>query len=147
MTKIGTTSLLGWVDETVQPGRTYVYAVRAGVGTSTAPMSDPDIATTVVFTDDPIIAGVTTVNAAHINELRTAVNAVRVTAGLQMASFSDAIQPGVDIRAAHILELRTALAEARGIIGLPAIGFTDPALQTGTPIRAAHIQELRNGVK
>ena len=42
-----------------------------------SPMSAPDVATTVVFQDDPLVAGTTIVKKNHIDQLRTAINAMR----------------------------------------------------------------------
>jgi hypothetical protein len=83
-----------------------------------------------------------------VTEIRQAVNAMRATAGLGAASFTDASLAGVAVKATHIQELRTALNQARTTLGLSAITFTDPTLTAGTSIvRAAHFQELRSGVK
>lgn len=128
--------------------KAYLFKVRAvSPSASTSAYSPPDIATTVVFTDDPIQAGVTNAKAAHINEVRTAVNLVRALAALTAASWAESVDAGVLIRASHITEIRAALDPARSALGLPAIGYTDPALAAGDTIKAAHIRQLRDGVK
>jgi len=108
-----------------------------------------DAATTIFFTNDPLIAGSTTVNAVHVTELRQAVNAMRATASLGSSSFADPVLiAGVPVKAVHIQDLRTALNQARTTLGLSAIVFTDPTLTVGTTLaKTAHIQELRSGVK
>jgi hypothetical protein len=68
-------------------------------------------ATTVMFTDTSL-AGVV-IKAAHITELRTAVNAMRAAAGLSSTAFTDGSRPGVIIKRVHIAELRSSLDEAR----------------------------------
>jgi hypothetical protein len=143
---VGTTS---FNDTTVAPGMTYVYRVRALDSFSRrSPFSAPDAATTVVFTDDPLVANSTRVKLVHMTELRQAVNAMRAAAGLTAATFTDPTLTNVRIKAVHVQELRNALAAARAALGLSAIAFTDPTLTVGTTrIKAAHLQELRNGVK
>jgi hypothetical protein len=108
--------------------------------------SAPDLATTAVFT--PITAESTTIAAVHLNELRSAINAVRATAGLAAASFTDPTLAGMPIKRAHMQELRDALAAARSQLALPALTFTDPILTAGaTQMKAAHVTELRGGVQ
>ena len=87
--------------DTVSPGITYLYYVRAvnGFGTSSA-ASAIDAATTIIFTEDPVVAG-TTVKAVHVTEIRTAVNAFRKSAGLQPASFQDDSLSGATIAGSH----------------------------------------------
>jgi uncharacterized repeat protein (TIGR01451 family) len=144
------TPVNGYSDTTVTPGTTYLYKVIAvDSGNAMSGFSNVDLATAMTFTDDPLVAGSTVIKAAHINELRTAVNAVRAAAGLSAATFTDSITAGVFIRAAHITELRTRLDEARAaILGIPPLSYTDSALTSFTTrVKAAHIQELRDGVK
>ena len=147
-TTLITTSATNYLDALVTAGVTYVYKVRAiDASNHQSAFSNPDAATTIFFTDDPLIAATRT-KAAHVAELRQAVNAMRATAGLGASSFTDPSLIGVAVKAAHIQELRVALNQARTPLGLGAIAFTDPTLTPGTTIvRAAHIQELRNGVK
>ena len=100
-----------------------------------------------VFTDDPLIPGVTVIKAAHITELRDAVNQARARAGLVAASWADSITSGVTIKASHIVELRARLAEARSALGLSAASYTDLNLTAGNTVKAAHVQELRDRVR
>jgi len=134
-----------YVDSSVTADKTYLYIVR---GYSWGPMSAPDAATTIVFTDATIQAGVTTIKKAHLTELRTAVNAVRASAVLPAATFTDPDLTGtVPFKAIHVSELRTALNAARSVLGLPVIAYVDPDLSTGMPVKAAHFNDLRLGVK
>jgi hypothetical protein len=145
-----TTSTTSYSDLSVTAGGTYVYKVRAiDASARQSPFSAPDAATTIFFTDDPLIAGSTTVKAVHVTELRQAVNAMRATAGLGATSFTDAVLTGgVPVKAVHLQELRTALSQARTALGLTAIAFTDPTLTAGTTLlKAAHFQEVRSCVK
>ncbi|HYR29408.1 MAG TPA: Ig-like domain-containing protein, partial [Thermoanaerobaculia bacterium] len=132
--------------ETVS-GAAYLFKARAVNAAATqSAYSAPDLATVVVFADDPIVPIVTTAKLVHIMELRTAVNAVRALAGLSAATWT-AIQVGDPIQAAPITELRTALDAARSTLTLSALSYTDSTLSAGAPIKAAHVQELRNGTK
>jgi hypothetical protein len=108
--------------------------------------SAPDLATTVIFTDDPLVAGTTLIKAVHLAELRTAVNAVRALAGLAAATFTDAATPGVVVKAVHITQLRTGLDAALTALVLPAGGYTN-AVAAGVVIKAIDFQEIRNRVK
>lgn len=73
------------------------------------------------FTDDPLVSGQTVLKAQHILELRSAVNAVRATAGLAQATFTDATLVGVVARTLHIEEPRNALDQARSLLDLPPL--------------------------
>jgi hypothetical protein len=100
------------------------------------------------FTDESLVTGTTFIQAIHITELRTRINAVRAARGLSSFSFTDASLSGVLIKAIHITELRAALTEAFTAAGRSAPSFTDPALTTGSIfIKAAHINELRDAVR
>ena len=99
-----------------------------------------------VFTDNPLVAGVTPIKAVHITELRTAVNQARTRAALSPANWAESVVPGTLIKASHIAELRSRLNEARAALGLSAISYTDPSLSAGTAVKAVHVQELRQGV-
>lgn len=128
----------------------YFYRVR-GVDSfgSAGPYSDPDLATTVVFTDDPLVVRTTIVRTYHITQLRAAVNIVRSAATLGPYNFTDAtLTPGTSlIRAVHITDLRTALNAARSALGLPAVFYTQSIVPNASRVFAADINDLRNGVK
>ena len=147
-TLIGTSSGPSFSDSFVSAGVSYLYRVRAldGAGDISA-FSNVDAATTIVFTDEPLIAASTQIKALHVLELRTAVNAMRAAADLPPMGADATVAAGAPVRSQHITALRTALAEARSAAGLPSVTLTDPGLSTGTFIRAAHVQDLRNAVK
>jgi hypothetical protein len=132
--------------EPIPASTTWMYAVAARNESDTlGPMSAPDLATSVAFTDDPPVARFTRLKRAHVTELRNAVNAVRTFAGLTPFTFTDTTP--VFARAIHIAELRTALSQARSAIGMP-VTFTDPTLTPGQSVmRAVHVEELRNAVR
>ncbi len=136
-------------DTTATAGATFVYKVRAlDASSRPSPFSAPDAATTILFTEDPVVAATTTVKAVHLTELRTAANAMRAAAGLGAAAFIDPSLSGIAIKAVHLQELRTAIEAARASLGLTASTFTDPTLTAGsTIVKAAHVQELRTAVK
>jgi hypothetical protein len=101
----------------------------------------------VPFTDNPLVAGVTVVKRVHVIELRTRIDALRARyGGLSAFSYTDpTITAGVTkISAQHIVELRQALAPAYlAATGTTATYATDPSLATGAPIKQAHLSELR----
>jgi hypothetical protein len=126
----------------------YLYKARAvdALGKRSA-FSNLDLATTVTFTDDPLVAQSTVVKAEHITQLRTAVNAVRALAGLGSVSFTDpTLSSAIFIKAAHVTDLRVALDPARAGLGLPTMSYTDSPL-AGVAVKATHLQELRSGVR
>ena len=102
------------------------------------------------FTDDPLVAGVTTAKAQHRLELRAAVDALRLVAGLSPAPWTDAtLTPTVTVvKAVHILELRTYLDDAAQRLGYPAgPAYSNPSLGAGSVIRRLDIEELRQRVR
>lgn len=98
-----------------------------------------------VFTDDPLVAGVTTIKREHLLQLRAAINFYRTAAGLPGLPFTDD-QPVV-MKGFYIAELRNALDPALAALNLPALSYTDPAIDETTPIKAAHLQELREAAR
>ncbi len=144
--QIGTSVGNSYDDPTASANTAYLYRVRATNASSTSTDSNYDLATTVVFTDPVLSTGVS-VKAAHMVELRTAVNAVRSLAGIGPPSFTDPlVVPGLGTRAVHVNELRTYLSAARTTLGLPALTFTD-TLINNFPMKALHVTEIRNGTQ
>ncbi len=136
-----------YVDTGVEPSTTYLYKVRSvDSGNTRSASSAVDAATTIMFSNDPLSAGISA-QALHISELRTAVNAMRTAAGLGAATFTDpTVSSGTPIKAVHITELRSALDQARSTIGLTALGYSD-TIASGVAVKAIDLQEIRNGVK
>lgn len=125
------------------------YSIRlraVGATGQRSAWSSRDIATSIVFTDDPLVTRTTPVKAAHMNELRAAVATVRSAAGLPAFSFSSSIAPGGPIRAAHPIETRNALNEALSVLGLSAVTFSDPVAGV-TTMRGNDLQRLRDAMK
>ena len=141
-----------FVDSTALANTAYVYRVYAVRGGTASDPSVSDLATTILFDDDPLstVAPKTVIRRRHIEQLRTAVNAVRACAGLSAFAFTD---PDLTAPAAkrmqkyHVNELRTALDAARAQLALPAVTYTNNPAATGVPIAGAHITQLRGGVK
>jgi hypothetical protein len=137
-------------DSALTPNSEYVYVVRAVFGGSgSSADSAPDVASTFTFSDDPLVVGTTRVKAVHLTELRTAVNALRSTAGLSPATFTDpSLGIGSGIRKVHIEELRAAIVAARTALGLSMLSFADPSLTAqSTSVKALHIQQFRAALR
>ena len=138
-----------YVDNTVTANVAYIYKVRAFNG-AFSPFSNRDLATTVAFTDEPIVVAATPVRAAHLNELRSAVDLVRSAAGLPAGVYTNSpIVPNVTlIKAVHVTELRSQLNAALVTLGLPTPTYTDATLTIGaSTIRKAHVADLRAAMR
>jgi PKD repeat protein len=134
--------------DTASANTAYFYRVRGrDAGNNFGAASAADLATTVIFTDDPLVAG-TVVKTVHITQLRTAVNALRSAAGDGAASFTDpTVNNTLRVKGVHVQDLRTFLNAARSDLLLSTVTFTDPTLTAATKVKAAHVMELRAGVK
>jgi len=143
-TLLASPTAASYVDSTVSANTSYVYRVRTIDAATPSGYSNIDVATTVIFTDDPLVALSTKVKAVHFTELRTAVNAMLTAAGRPTLASDPTVAVGQPVRATHVTDLRNALNAARTVLGLSALTFTDtPPVR----IKAVHVQELRNGVK
>jgi len=98
--------------------------------------------TAPTLNDNPLSAGQTTVQARHITELRTAIDALRSHMSLSPFSWQYSATTNDYISANPILEMRTALDQA---LGAPSGGYAT-GLAQGQPVQAIHIQELRDRV-
>lgn len=137
-----------FTDLTVTGLVAYLYRVRAvDAQGNMSSFSNIDLATTISFTDDPLIAGVTVIRAQHINELRVAVNAVRTTAGLTTVDGTNSPVAGLTIRAAHVSELRSNLDQALAAMQFGSPPYKDSPLAAGITVKKVHIEELRQGVR
>jgi Carboxypeptidase regulatory-like domain len=143
----GTSGTNTFDDTGLTPSTTYFYRVRAMKSNLTlSAFSAIDLATTFLFSDDPLTSlCAPIIKAAHVTQLRTAVNLVRTAAGLTAFPFAESSL--TTIRAVHINELRTALNDALAVIAVtPA--YTDPTLTIGaTTVKFAHVIELRDLVR
>jgi hypothetical protein len=144
-----------FTDGTAAANAAYIYKVKSvDAGSNLSSFSTGDLATTVIFTDATLTQQSTKLKAAHITELRTAVNAVCTLASNPSpcsTAFTDLTltAQSTKAKAAHVNELRAKLNAARSSLVLTAQTYTDPPTVTAqsTLIKAAHINELRNGVK
>ena len=107
-----------------------LIAATVTIGWGTAP----------TFNDNPLQVGVTTVQARHITELRTAIDAVRSHSSLSGYAWQYSATTNDYISANPILEMRTALDQALGA------GSYAAGLASGQPVKAVHIQELRDRI-
>jgi len=149
-TLLTTTAATSYTDSPVSAEAAYVYRVRAkNASSQPSAYSIPDAAMTFFFTDDPVLPGVTLVKAAHITQLRTAVNFMRAAAGLTATSFTNpTLGNTVVIQAVHLQELQDALNEARAALLLVPSGYHDATYEAGTTtVKAPNVQELRSGTK
>jgi hypothetical protein len=101
-----------------------------------------------LFIDNPLSAGVDSIRAAHIAELRIRINALRAANGLTAALWTDAILVAgtTTVKAVHFSELRSALNAVYVKVGRTPPAFTDPALGGSVPIKAVHVMELRSAI-
>lgn len=125
----------------------HIYRVQAVAedGRRSA-FSNREVATTVTFTNDPIVVGSTPVRAVHWNEVRAGIALMRTAAGLSPALYSRTLTAGMVIFATDLAETRTALNQARTALAVPAQAYTHTAV-AGRAVRAIDMQELRNGIK
>lgn len=113
------------------------------VFTTTATTTPPP-----TFSDDPITAG-TTIKAAHLTELRVAVDALRARYNLSAMVWTDStiVAGETSIKAVHFVELRTALAEVYNAAGVAAPTYTNTPLVTDVSrLSVTDIAELRSAI-
>lgn len=146
---------------TVSGAQMRLRGVTEGTATIEVTATDPDglsaarrfaatVTTSPPFTDDPIVPGVTPIQAVHFTELRGRIDGQRRRAGLASFGWTDAVLEGggvTPVRLLHLVELRAALEEVYSASGRAAPRWTDASPAAGeTPIRAAHLTELRAAV-
>jgi RHS repeat-associated protein len=115
------------------------------LGTAVSFPTDPTITS---IADDPTGVSVTKVKAAHITELRTAVNAVRSLAGLAAGQWTNQTLTATVtvISADDVRDLRTKMDEALTALGIQTSNYDDQTLAgapNGTVIKKVHITQLR----
>jgi hypothetical protein len=140
------TTMTNFTDPVSASPAAYLYRVVASNTAGTA-NSSPDLATNVIFIDDPLVAGTTIVQALHVTQLRTAVNAVQTLAGQANSAYTDnALAAGFTISAVHVTELRSRLQTARTALGL-STSYAEAITAGSTSVKASHFTELRDFVK
>ena len=160
-TLLGTTASTSLTDSGVTAGSAYVYKVCAAnaQGNCVSTFSNVALGSVITFATDPTITTiqqdptgqtVTTVKAAHITELRTAVNTIRNLGGLSNASWSTTVASGSTISKNDVQDLRIKLDEGLQVLSIQLGTYTDQPLAgapNGTLIKGAHITELRQRVR
>lgn len=134
----------------------YLYRVKAVYASGFSDYSDRDLATTVIFTDDPLQPQDpnTRIKAVHLTELRRAVNAVRTLAGVSIPAtwtHPDPVSPPQGQRRRIYLEdvqeLRDRLDDALGPLNLLTSYPDNPTLALRAKVYAAHFEQIRERVK
>jgi RHS repeat-associated protein len=153
-TLVGATASTGLTDNTVNAGSAYLYKVCVADAQNNCVSNYSNLAlgTTITFATDPTITtSVTTAKAAHITELRTAVNAVRALANLPQGSWTNGtITAAVTtISKDDIRDLRDELDEALQALTITTSAYSETinGAPNGTQIKAVHINELRQRVR
>jgi RHS repeat-associated protein len=117
-----------------------LITATAGSGWGSAPTYTPP---------NPLIPGVE-IKLEHLTELRTAVNLLRVRAGLPAVTTwnpdNDPHRNETYVHHNHIQQLRTKLEEALTALHLPIGGYAHSGPNPGDPIYAIDFQELRNQI-
>lgn len=143
---VGTAAGTTFVDTSAEVGKAYLYKVNAKSASGALRSTSPaDLATTVIFTDDPLVYRATAIKATHINELQQAINAVRALAGLAAEAFPP-VTPGSPVRPVDVTSLRTSTGEALTALGFPSPTWAD-GVGSGQVVKTLHVQQLRNAVK
>ncbi len=125
----------------------------SGTGTCTVTMNaDTSVKATFskTYTDDPITSQSTLIKAAHITDLRQAINTLRSNNSLSAFTFTDSTltAASTQVRKVHITELRTALDGVYDAQAKTKPTYTNPTITAGqTSIKKAHIAEIRSAVK
>ena len=134
----------------LDPARTYYYRVKAyGASGESVPSNEVVGAPGLPFlTDGTIVPQSTIIRAAHVTELRQAVNAVRACADLPpFNGWTDASLQGAIIKAIHIQQLRDQLRPALSTLGLTPPQFSDDPLTAGALVKKKHLDEVRQAVQ
>lgn len=149
--------ILNYQDSAVVAGRAYLYRVRAVDSSGNYSNYSIDLATTVNFTENPLVSytesptNATTISAAHFTQLREAVNAVRKLVNPASTAFTWTDTPpqsGGAINKSHINDLRTNLRDALVALGFPSPQYDAPdPMVSGHQVKATHVQQLRDLVK
>ena len=93
----------------------------------------------------PLVPNATLIRGAHVVDLRRAIDAIRVAAGLGPA-WTNYDPPAGRVHASVFSELRNRLNEARGTLALPTVEFLN-TVAPGSVIRATDVEALRDGVQ
>ncbi len=102
-----------------------------------------------IFTDDPLAAGATVVKAAHVLELRAAIDSLRAWRSLSAISWTDQVlTAGVTpISATHLTQLRSALDGVYVADGLTPPAWGAAPVAGVTMITAAQFEQVRTAIR
>ena len=101
---------------------------------------------TMLFTDEPLVAGATRIKGVHIGELRHAIDAVRRAAGYPPAWSSYAAATG-PVTANDIVTARQKLDEAVIPLLNHGVSYTGEVPAMNGKIWAYQMQQIRDGVR
>lgn len=124
------------------PGGSIFDASVRGIVVDPVEANNRALVVRTAFTDDPLLAGMT-IKAAHLTELRAAIDLKRTLAGLGPASYATdpAIVPGsTRVKAAHLNEACAALKAA-----IPAASCS--TIAEGQTVGAATFTSMRTAVR
>jgi YD repeat-containing protein len=132
-------------DTSVTTDQAYLYRVRAvtsgGVPSVPGNMA-LGTATSFEFNGAGLVGK--TIKKQHVNDIRTAINAVRAVAGLSAATWTRSDLTNLPIVVNDLAELRARLGEALTALGISVAAYTDPILTANvTLIKGAHVEELQ----
>jgi serine protease len=147
---VQTTTATSFTESGLAPLTTYEYRIKAVASGSSGFAFDH--ATTVVFGAD-LQRSVSTIAGGHVRDLRDAVDAWRVFAGLSSIYPANPVATG-SIKAANFVTnlssdplpgVFTAFNEARTAMSLPPFAYSGvPSPAVGGPVRLEHVQQLRD---
>ena len=140
----GTTTLTSFPDNNVAENTAYVYAVRTVDGPTLSPFSNHNIAITRFLSDDPFVPS-TTIQLAHLQQHRDAIDFIRHSAGFDGYGWAEAATPGLAIKESHFTEFATALEPVWTPLGITPTVL--PTVYNGTLIEAANFSALRGILK
>ena len=134
--------------DTVSTNKAYIYKVRSADsgGTTESVDSNKDLATVVAYINPTLTGGSSTIQAVDINQLRTAVDAVRTLYGIGLGFYTylPATGGATLVHADDINQLRTNLNTAiNGLFGTTPT-YTNTITAGTSIIRALDFTELRN---
>jgi hypothetical protein len=145
-------SVSSTTDTPTAPTGVVLYRVIARAGNATSQPSNNDVAWVGSFSDDPIAvtAPYTTIKAAHITEVRRAVNGLLDIGGQGAMYTAGELDPNSlrnqFVDEAHFTTLMQNLNLARSYVTLPSTGFRSPPTQN-SPIVRTQMEDLRLGLK
>jgi hypothetical protein len=132
-----------FLDEFASPDKSYVYRVQAHNASGSSDLSGGDIATTVIYTDPTLTAGML-IRAVHLTELRAAASQLyALTDPNTVITYTDpTITAGTTpITALHFQEVEYVLLTARANLGLSVPASL--GIVAGAVIPQAHVSALR----